>query len=171
MKERWVSIKNSFIILLGLILYIACVSFFIYELNKENDYSPPAYLQDMTFDKENEVKLNDIGYKIENIKKSKKSMIITLRVANYRNADVTLKYNKFALTNNIDTQKPKSKISEELNESVDNMNNQIIANIKANNVKEIHLVFNLNKNFMQAKDMLLNVYSEPKFDNQISIIL
>lgn len=69
MKERWVSIKNSFIILLGLILYIACVSFFIYELNKENDYSPPAYLQDMTFDKENEVKLNDIGYKIENIKK------------------------------------------------------------------------------------------------------
>ncbi|UXU51511.1 hypothetical protein [Staphylococcus arlettae] len=117
------------------------------------------------------MKLNDIGYKIENIKKSKKSMIITLRVANYRNADVTLKYNKFALTNNIDTQKPKSKISEELNESVDNMNNQIIANIKANNVKEIHLVFNLNKNFMQAKDMLLNVYSEPKFDNQISIIL
>ncbi|MGD6768863.1 hypothetical protein VQ049_00740 [Staphylococcus arlettae] len=84
---------------------------------------------------------------------------------------MTLKYNKFALTNNIDTQKPKSKISEELNESVDNMNNQIIANIKANNVKEIHLVFNLNKNFMQAKDMLLNVYSEPKFDNQISIIL
>lgn len=126
----------------------------------------------MTFDKENEVKLNDIGYKIENIEKSKKSMIITLRVANYRNADVSLKYNKFALTNNIDTQKPKSKISKDLNESVkDNMNKQTIANIKANNVKEIHLVFNLNKNFMQAKDMLLNVYSETNFDNQISIIL
>lgn len=125
----------------------------------------------MTFDKKNEVKLNGIGYKIENIEKSKKSMIITLRVANYRNADVTLKYNKFALTNNIDIQKPKSKISKELNESVDNMNKQIIANIKANNVKEIHLVFNLNKNFMQAKEILLNVYSETNVQNRISIVL
>lgn len=156
---------------MGLILYVTCVSFFIYELKKENNYTPPTYLQDMTFDKENEVKLNDIGYKIENIEKSKKSMIITLRVANYRNVDVTLKYNKFALTNNIDIQKPKSKISKELNESVENMNKQIIANIKANNVKEIHLVFNLNKNFMQAKEILLNVYSETNVQNRISIVL
>lgn len=157
---------------MGLILYVTCVSFFIYELKKENNYTPPIYLQNMTFDKKNEVKLNGIGYKIENIEKSKKSMIITLRVANYRNADVTLKYNKFALTNNIDTQKPKSNISKELNESVkDNLKSQIIGNIKANNVKEIHLVFNLNKNFMQTKDMLLNVYSGKNFDNQISIIL
>lgn len=156
---------------MGLILYVTCVSFFIYELKKENNYTPPTYLQDMTFDKENEVKLNDIGYKIENIEKSKKSMIITLRVANYRNVDVTLKYNKFALTNNVDIQKPKSKISKELNESVDNMNKQIIANIKANNVKEIHLVFNLNKNFMQAKEILLNVYSETNVQNRISIVL
>lgn len=156
---------------MGLILYVTCVSFFIYELKKENNYTPPIYLQNMTFDKKNEVKLNGIGYKIENIEKSKKSMIITLRVANYRNADVTLKYNKFALTNNIDIQKPKSKISKELNESVDNMNKQIIANIKANNVKEIHLVFNLNKNFMQAKEILLNVYSETNVQNRISIVL
>lgn len=156
---------------MGLILYVTCVSFFIYELKKENNYTPPIYLQNMTFDKKNEVKLNGIGYKIENIEKSIKSMIITLRVANYRNADVTLKYNKFALTNNIDIQKPKSKISKELNESVDNMNKQIIANIKANNVKEIHLVFNLNKNFMQAKEILLNVYSETNVRNRISIAL
>lgn len=156
---------------MGLILYATCVSFFIYELKKENDYTPPTYLQDMTFDKKNEVKLNDIGYKIENIEKNKKSMIITLRVANYRNADVTLKYNRFALTNNIDTQKPKSKISKELNKSVDNMNKQIIANINANNVKKFHLVFNLNKNFMQAKDILLNVYSETNVQNRISIAL
>lgn len=156
---------------MGLILYATCVSFFIYELKKENDYTPPTYLQDMTFDKKNEVKLNDIGYKIENIEKNKKSMIITLRVANYRNADVTLKYNRFALTNNIDTQKPKSKISKELNKSVDNMNKQIIANINANNVKKFQLVFNLNKNFMQAKDILLNVYSETNVQNRISIAL
>lgn len=156
---------------MGLILYTTCVSFFIYELKKENDYTPPTYLQDMTFDKKNEVKLNDIGYKIENIEKNKKSMIITLRVANYRNTDVTLKYNRFALTNNIDTQKPKSKISKELNKSVDNMNKQIIANINANNVKKFHLVFNLNKNFMQAKDILLNVYSETNVQNRISIAL
>ncbi|MGO3112409.1 MAG: hypothetical protein ACTIJG_03035 [Staphylococcus saprophyticus] len=156
---------------MGLILYATCVSFFIYELKKENDYTPPTYLQDMTFDKKNEVKLNNIGYKIENIEKNKKSMIITLRVANYRNADVTLKYNRFALTNNIDTQKPKSKISKELNKSVDNMNKQIIANINANNVKKFHLVFNLNKNFMQAKDILLNIYSETNVQNRISIAL
>ncbi|WP_214336103.1 hypothetical protein, partial [Staphylococcus arlettae] len=66
---------------------------------------------------------------------------------------------------------PKSKISEELNKAVDNINEKILTKIKANNVKKIHLVFNLNKNIMQSKNMLLNVYSEPKFDNKISIVL
>lgn len=142
-------------------------------------------MQEMIFDKENEVKLNNAGYKIEDMKKckkvktnnhtyiaQKKFMIITLRVANYRNVDLTLKYNKFALTNNISTVYPKTKISEELNKAVsDNINEKILTKIKANNVKNIHLVFNLNKNIMQSKNMLLNVYSETNAQNKISIVL
>ncbi|UXS61045.1 hypothetical protein [Staphylococcus ureilyticus] len=157
----------------------------MYELNKQSTYSPPAYMQDMIFEKEVEVKLNDVGYKIENVEKSKKIradnhtytaqkkyLIMTLRVANYRNTDVTLKYNTFALTNNINTLYPDTKISEELNKAVsNNINEKIFTNIKANNVKKIHLVFNLNKNFMQAKDILLNVYSETNVQNRISIAL
>lgn len=166
-------------------LYVTCVLFLMYELNKQSTYSPPAYMQDMIFEKEVEVKLNDVGYKIENVEKSKKIradnhtytaqkkyLIMTLRVANYKNTDVTLKYNTFALTNNINTLYPDTKISEELNKAVsNNINKKIFTNINANNVKKFHLVFNLNKNFMQAKEILLNVYSETNVQNRISIVL
>lgn len=172
-------------IVLIAIVYIVGVVLLIYGLNKQNAYSPPPYMQNTVYKKENEVKLNNIGYKVKSIEEKQeiktdnntykangKYIVLTIRVANYKDADFIIKRNQFAISNKNSLLIPSMDITNALNKKSNNfLEVNSIGSIKKNNIKNFKLVFDVDLNTLKSNELYLNINSKIISKNKISFTL
>lgn len=180
-KEAVIIVKKG-LGFLFVIIYIVGVLLLIHILNKQNEYIPPPYLQDSTYDTNNEVKLNGIGYKIKNMKILKekiadrnlnegneKDLVIDVRVSNYTRKEYLLTADQFNISNGIKNLSPKIQPQYWLNKRSDDYKNpNLMGMVKNNNVRNFKLVFNLDEQIVKSEKMLLNIRSKINSNNTIS---
>lgn len=184
LREGIIIIKRVLIIVISLV-YIVGVLLLIYGLNKQNAYSPPPYMQNIVYNKENEVKLNNIGYKVKDIEEKQeiktdnnkykangKYVIFTIRVANYKDTDFIIKRNQFAISNKDNLLNPDMNITNVLNKKSNNfLKLNSIGSIKKNNIKNFKLVFDVDLSTLKSKELYLNINPKIISKNKISFTL
>ena len=166
-------------------IYTVGVLSLIYVLNKQNEYVPPSYLTNSIYDTNHEIKLNDIGYKVNNVEvteesvsdidlneRNKKYLNINIRVSNYSKEEYLLDTKQFNVSNDVENVFPKiqpANLSNEINN--DYLKLTSIGIVKENNVRDFKLVFKINEETANAKRLFFNISSKMNSNNTISFDL
>lgn len=180
------TIIKRILIIIGVVVYVSFVVFIIYELNRQNEYVTPTYINNTIFSKGDEAKLNGIGYKIENIngvnngatkdilnKVKDKKFVIELRVANYNKVEFLVERNQFTLSDEEGNVYSETNALNKLDLIENNsVKSGFIGKVKANNVQDFEIVFNFNnKEITEDKKIFLNVSSKLDQNKSISFDL